>query len=51
MLKAIAAYERRLVSHHSAFDRYAEALRTGDVAGQPVLSPAAQRGPKLFVGA
>jgi cytochrome c peroxidase len=49
--KAIAAYERRLVSHGSPFDRYAEALRTGDVAGQRVLSPAAKRGLKLFVGA
>jgi cytochrome c peroxidase len=49
--KAIAAYERRLVSHQSAFDRYAKALRTGDVAGQTMLPPAAKRGLKLFVGA
>ncbi len=48
--KALAAYERRLQSHQSAFDRFAEALRSGDTAGQEVLSDAAKRGMKLFVG-
>jgi cytochrome c peroxidase len=48
--KAIAAYERRLISRNSPFDRYAAALRSGDVAGQKLLSPAAKRGLKLFVG-
>ena len=48
--KAIAAYERHLVSRNSPFDRYARALRTDDAAGQDLLSPAAKRGLKLFVG-
>jgi cytochrome c peroxidase len=47
--KAIAAYERRLVSYDSPFDRYARALRSGDGSGQSLLSPAAKRGLKLFV--
>lgn len=46
--KAIAAYERRLVSRHSKFDRFAEALRAGEDSA--VLSIPAQRGLKLFVG-
>jgi len=46
--KAIAAYERRLVSSHSKFDRFAEALRAGEDSA--VLSIPAQRGLKLFVG-
>ncbi len=48
--KAIAAYERRLIGRNSPFDRYAAALRTGDTAGQALLSPAAKRGLKLFIG-
>jgi cytochrome c peroxidase len=49
--KAIEAYERKLVSGNSPFDRYVEGLRTGDPAEQTALSPAAKRGLKLFVGA
>jgi len=48
--KAIAAYERHLVSYGSPFDRYAKALRTGNESGQAQLSLAAKRGLKLFVG-
>jgi cytochrome c peroxidase len=48
--KAIAAYERHLVNYDSPFDRYARALRSGDGPGQSLLSPAAKRGLKLFVG-
>ncbi len=48
--KAIEAYERQLISHGSPFDKYARALRTGDLAGEDLLSPAAKRGLKLFVG-
>lgn len=48
--KAIAAYERHLVSYGSPFDRYAYALGTGDESGQAQLSLAAKRGLKLFVG-
>ena len=46
--KAIAAYERRIVSRHSKFDRFAEALRAGEDSA--ALSIPAQRGLKLFVG-
>jgi cytochrome c peroxidase len=49
--KALAAYERRLVSHGSPFDRYAHALQSADEAGEAALTPAAKRGLKLFVGA
>ena len=49
--KAIEAYERRLISGGSPFDTYVEGLRTGDPAKTAVLSPAAARGLKLFVGA
>jgi cytochrome c peroxidase len=43
--KAIAAYEFALISKNSAFDRWADA---GFPAG--TLSPAAERGARLFVG-
>ena len=48
--KAIEAYERRLVSQPAPFDRYVAALKRGDRLGQGLLSPAAKRGLKLFVG-
>lgn len=48
--KAIAAYERKLVSRGAPFDRFAAALRVGDSAGLAALSPSAQRGLKLFIG-
>ena len=48
--KAIEAYERRLIDRGSPFDRYVAALRAGDAAQQNVISPAAKRGLKLFVG-
>ncbi len=48
--KAIEAYERRLVSRGSAFDRYVAALRNGRATGQAAFSPAARRGLRLFVG-
>jgi cytochrome c peroxidase len=48
--KAIEAYERRLVSGESAFDRYVAGLKSGDAAAQKMLSPAAKRGLRLFVG-
>ena len=49
--KAIEAYERELVGSTSPFDRYVAALRMDDVAGENVISSAAKRGLKLFVGA
>ncbi|MFQ5655118.1 MAG: cytochrome-c peroxidase [Planctomycetota bacterium] len=48
--KAIAAYERRLVSDRSPFDLFAEGLLDGDPEKRRALSPAARRGLKLFVG-
>jgi cytochrome c peroxidase len=48
--KAIEAYERRLVSRPAPFDRYVAALKIGDRLQQRMLSPAAKRGLKLFVG-
>jgi cytochrome c peroxidase len=48
--KAIAAYERRLVSKNAPFDRYVEGLESGDEEKLEAISPAAKRGLKLFVG-
>ena len=49
--KAIEAYERSLAARISPFDVYVEGLKTGDRAKLALLSPAAKRGLKLFVGA
>jgi cytochrome c peroxidase len=48
--KAIAAYERRIVSRRAPFDVFVEGLRTGDAEAQRAISPAAQRGFALFAG-
>ena len=48
--KAIEAYERRLRTPPAPFDRYVAALKSGDARGQRILSTAAKRGLKLFVG-
>lgn len=48
--KAIAAYERRLTTRSSAFDDFVAGLSDGDPAKLARLSPAAQRGLRLFVG-
>lgn len=48
--KAIAAYERKLVSRRAAFDVFVEGLRENDAEKLAALSPAAQRGLQLFVG-
>jgi cytochrome c peroxidase len=48
--KALAAFERTLLSRRAPFDAFVEALRKGDLAGQAAIGPAAQRGAKLFVG-
>jgi cytochrome c peroxidase len=49
-LKSIAAYERRLVSRGAPFDVFVEGLRENDPNKLAALSPAAQRGARLFVG-
>lgn len=46
--KAIAAYQRRLVSRNSPFDRYVAALRAGKPSDD--LSAPAVRGLQLFIG-
>lgn len=48
--KAIAAYERRLVSKDSAFDRYVDALRRGDERGVAAYDERARAGLALFLG-
>ena len=48
--KALAAYERTLVSADSEFDRFAAALASGDAGAQARYPEAAKRGLALFVG-
>ncbi len=48
--KAIAAFERQLVSDRSPFDVFVEGLRERDAVKQRALSESALRGLKLFVG-
>ncbi len=48
--KAIAAFERGLLSRRAPFDVFVEGLREGDDAKQAALSAAALRGAQLFVG-
>jgi cytochrome c peroxidase len=48
--KALEAYERRMLSRHSAFDVFVEGLRGGDASKRAALGDAAQAGLRLFVG-
>ena len=48
-MKAIAAFQRSLIAHDAPFDRFAAGLRDGDPLALRALTPAAQRGLKLFV--
>lgn len=48
--KALASYQRLLVSDDSRFDVFVEGLRTGDAAKANALSASEMRGLKLFVG-
>lgn len=48
--KAIAAFQRRLISRDAPFDRFVEGLRDGDADKLSALSLPAQRGLRLFVG-
>ncbi len=48
--KAIAAYERRLVSRDSKFDRFVLALRNGDSKARSEYGESALRGLALFLG-
>ncbi len=48
--KAIAAFERKIISKNSPFDTFVEGVRQKDPVRAKALSPAAQRGLKLFIG-
>lgn len=48
--KSIAAFERKLVSNNSEFDRFARGLRENDAEAQAQYPAAAKRGLELFVG-
>jgi cytochrome c peroxidase len=48
--KAIAAYERKLAPQPAPFDRYVEAIESGDLTGGGHLSDSAERGLKQFIG-
>ena len=48
--KALAAYQRRIVSRNAPFDIFAEGLRNGDDTRLAALSEPARRGLALFVG-
>jgi cytochrome c peroxidase len=48
--KAVAAYEARLVSRDSAFDRFVADLRSGVGVESTVISADAKEGARLFVG-
>jgi cytochrome c peroxidase len=48
--KALAAYQRRIVSRRAPFDVFVEGLREGDARKRAALSPAAVRGLQLFLG-
>jgi cytochrome c peroxidase len=49
-MKAIAAYERKLLPRRAPIDGYVAALRSGDRTGGNYLSAAQRRGLDLFVG-
>lgn len=48
--KAIAAFERTLVTGPSAFDRWLDRVRAGDDSPTPEFGESARRGAELFVG-
>jgi cytochrome c peroxidase len=48
--KALAAYQETIVSGRTPFDRFRDALETGNRAGIAAYPAAAKRGLKIFVG-
>lgn len=50
LTRAIAAYQRRIVSRRAPFDVFVEGLRENDAVRRAELTPAAQRGLRLFIG-
>lgn len=49
LLKSLAAYERKLISFDSKFDRYAQAISAGDKGAQALMSEQERLGLKLFM--
>ena len=49
--KALEAYQRKIISTESDFDRFVKALRSQDPKAPELLSVSAQRGLRLFIGA
>ena len=50
LAKALAAFEREILSGQAPFDVFVRGLRSGALDDLAALSPSAQRGLKLFVG-
>ncbi len=50
MGKAIAAFERRMVTAQAPFDVFVEGVRVGDIEKQAALEPTARDGLRLFLG-
>src|SRR5205823_1028299 len=48
--KALAAYERKIVSRDAPFDTFVEGLKANDNSKLASISESARRGLKLFVG-
>ena len=48
--KALAAYQRRIVSRNAPFDSFASGLRADDATRMAALSNSARRGLRIFVG-
>jgi cytochrome c peroxidase len=48
--KALAAFEAKLTTRNSAFDKFAADLREGHAAESTAISPEAKNGARLFVG-
>ncbi len=50
MGKALAAYQRKLLSRHAPFDTFVEGVRENDAEKRAALPPLARRGLQLFLG-
>ncbi len=48
--KSIEAFERKIVSHDSRFDRFVEGLKTSDAQKQSLLDDHEKNGLRLFIG-
>lgn len=48
--KTIEAFERKIISDHSPFDRFVAGIRDNDLDAINTIAPAALRGLRLFIG-